>query len=208
MCHICGRKIGGVPITTRQLDEFFHWSYAESDEEWRDNVTEARQHSKWSSRHFMLQIISSDPIKDTVTLLKYEIDGIHKYTMTGQLLRSGKKMSSLSAGTVITNPSIIEHSNYHLAHFFQCKQMLVRYEKQALITAEAIFIAGKSRLQLWRLLLLADRYDWTIHWFISLLFGYITHLHYSCTISLYHIFICISVYLHLYINQMFILLAY
>jgi hypothetical protein len=153
-----GDQIGGVDVTAEQLNEL----YAESDDEWREKIMSSRQNDKWPSHFYMVKVISTDTSTDKATVDSYEIDYVRRHVMIGQTYAGDRKASALIAGACSRSNHITEHANYHLADYFQSTQLLTRYETQALVTAEALasnLAKLGDRLQLWRLLLLADRFN-------------------------------------------------
>lgn len=161
-----GPKIGGVQISVEQLHEFLRCVYAETSREWRERIRSERQNAsdKWPSHYYVLCVVSVDAAADVVVGDSYEIDCVRRHVVKGGTGMNGSKASvSCKVGQWIPSGGMLEHPNYHLADYFQCVSMMEHYEEQSLIYAEAALQTSTAWMQqqVWRILLLSDRYGWS-----------------------------------------------
>lgn len=162
-----GEQIGGVDVSVKELHEFFRCLYADQGRPWRERVMSERQTDKWPEYYYVAKMVSTDRTADTATVDSYEIDGIRRHVMKGQMLapdKSGKvvKASELKIDSWFYDADLKEPKNFHLADYFQCFSMMCVYEKQALVNAQAVVKAGLFYYNsLWKILLLSDRYGWS-----------------------------------------------
>jgi hypothetical protein len=162
-CFTLDDQIGGVDVTVNQLNSFFRhlYAFADGSQEWQNLIESDRPEGEWPEHYYLLRIVSTDAEKDEVMVDSYEHDRVHTQLVRGKTVnvdRQGEcKASAAVIGSWYEPQDVKEHPNYHLADYFQCIKLMQHYEAQA----ETIVRVPSGILdQVWRILLLADRYKW------------------------------------------------
>lgn len=160
-------EIGGDDISIDELNEFFRCLYADQlKKDWRQRIMSERQNDEWPAHGYFSEVVSTNEETDEIIIDVYELDGIRRHVAKGQSINhpnwSCKASSHLASGMWLENriPSLSEHKNYHLANYFGCLSMMAVYEKQAMVIAKTS-LRQRFSFELWRILLLSDRYEWT-----------------------------------------------
>lgn len=161
--------IGGVEVSVDELLSFLRHLYCEVDGSgsWRERCAQMEDEDverqyKMPKYWYIAQSIRVDATNDRVSYMYYGFDELkEKQVRASSIILCGSTMqaSKQRSGTWIQNGQYNDPPHFHLAHYFECRSLMNKYENMALMVLKQAVDVGLYTA-MWRILRSADRYHW------------------------------------------------